>query len=84
MGQQLNVFVLDRDGKPVKATGVTIDIEGIFWKGGTLDERTDNSGHARFQTAEDYEDYRKLKIRVRGQSFGPYRIGDGAYTVQLD
>ncbi len=41
-------------------------------------------GSAEFETAADHENPRELSIRVRGQSFGPYRIGGGAYTVPLD
>jgi len=83
MGHALDVQVLDEDGRPVKGAKVVVDIEGI-WKGGTLEEYTDDDGHAEFMTATDYESSRELTIRVRGQSFGPYDIGGGAYTVQLD
>lgn len=82
MGHSLDVRVLDRAGEPVKRAEVEIRIEGI-WKGGTLSAFTDAEGHAAFETAHDYEDYRKLWISVRGQRFGPYRIGEGAYTVRL-
>lgn len=83
MGHFLDVYVLDRDGDPVEGTEVTIDIAGI-WKGGTLEEYTDSEGHAEFETAENYEPSRGLTIYVRGQSFGPYEISGGAYTVNLE
>lgn len=83
MGHQLDVYVVDDDGDPVDGVQVTIVING-FWKGGSLEEFTDADGHAEFETADDYDDWRKLRIKVRGQSFGPYSIDGGAYTVQLD
>jgi len=83
MSHNLDVYVVDRDGDPVTGTRVEIIIDG-FWKGGSIKEFTDDEGHAEFETADDYEDYRKLKIFVRGQSFGPFKIGGGAYTVELE
>ena len=83
MGHQLDVYVLDSDGDPVAGTLVEIDIAGI-WKGGTLEEYTDDEGHAEFDTAADYEPSRELHIKVRGERFGPYEIEGGAYTVQLE
>ena len=83
LGQSVDVYVLDSDGDPVTGTAVTIDIAGI-WKGGTLDEVTDDGGHAEFETAADYEAGREVTIRVRGQSFGPYDLMDGAFTVTLE
>ena len=83
MGHRLNVFVTDSDGEPVTGRKVTVNIEGL-WKGGTLNEYTDEDGHAEFETAADYESYRELTIHVAGQSFGPYDISGGSYTVELD
>ena len=60
-----------------------IIIDGFF-SGGAIEEYTDGDGQAEFTTADDYESYRKLNIYVRGESFGPYRIKGGAYTVQLE
>ena len=67
------------DGEPVKSTEVAMLIKGI-WKGGSLSEYTDSDGHAQFETAADYEDSRELWITARGQRFGPFEIGGGAYT----
>jgi len=83
MGHFLDVQVLDEDGDPVRGADVEILIKGI-WKGGTLNEFTDEDGHAEFETAADYEDSRELWITVRKQRFGPFEIGGGAYTVRLD
>jgi hypothetical protein len=83
MGHSLDVYVTDAKDAPVRGAEVEVIIEGI-WKGGSIRSYTDRDGHAEFETADDYESSRKLKIRVRGRSFGPYRIGGGAYTVQLD
>jgi len=83
MSHSLDVHVLDSDDRPVKGVKVKILIEG-FWKGGSLEEFTDGDGHAEFETAADYEDGRELTIHVRGQSFGPFSISGGAYTVQLE
>jgi len=83
MGHNLDVNVKDRDGDAVTGTPVRVWIEG-FWKGGSMEEYTDDDGHAEFETAEDYEDSRELYITVRDERFGPYTIDGGAYTVQLD
>lgn len=83
MSHNLDVYVLDSDGDPVSGAEVEVLIEGI-WKGGSLTEYTDSDGHAEFETAADYEDSRELTIYVRGQSFGPYYISGGAYTVTID
>jgi len=83
MGHNLDVYVTDSDGDAVTGTTVGVWIEG-FLKGGSLEEFTDDEGHAEFETAEDYEDSRELWITVRGQRFGPYSIDSGAYTVQLE
>lgn len=84
MGHELSVGVLDSDGEPVEGVEVDIHVSGIF-KGGDLElELTDETGHAEFETAADYEDSRDIYITVRGHRFGPYEIGDGAYTVTLD
>jgi hypothetical protein len=83
MGQSVDVQVLDSEGDPVAGAHVKIDIEGI-WKGGTLEAYTDEDGHAEFETAEDYEDDREVMVYVRGESFGPYDLGEGAFTVTLD
>lgn len=82
MSHSLDVYVVDEDGEPVGGTEVTIIIDGLF-SGGSLEAYTDDEGHAEFETADDYEDSRTLKIYVRGQDFGPYYISGGAYTVQL-
>ena len=83
MSHSLDVYVRDDDGRPVEGVEVKIIIDGIF-SGGSLEAYTDDDGHAEFETADDYEDSRQLSIYVRGQDFGPYYIGGGAYTVQLD
>lgn len=83
MGQCVTVEVLDSDGDPVGHALVKIDIEGII-KGGTLEEYTDDTGHAEFETAADYSDYTEVMIYVRGESFGPYHLNEGAFTVTLD
>jgi len=82
MSHSLNVQVLGNDGDPVEGVKVKIVIDGVF-SGGSLEEFTDSDGHAEFETAGDFESYRKLNIYVRGQSFGPYNIDDDTYTVQL-
>lgn len=82
MSNNLDVFVTDSDGSPVEGAKVRIIIEGLF-SGGSLEEFTDDEGHAEFETGGDYEDSRELTIYVRGESFGPYEIGGGAYTVEL-
>jgi len=83
LSHRLDVHVLDSDGDPVTGTQVEVVIEGI-WKGGSIRERTDDDGHAAFETAADYEPSRKLMIYVRRQKFGPYGIDVGAYTVHLE
>ena len=84
MSHSLSVEVLDSEGEPVECVEVKVHIHGL-WKGGDLESAfTDSDGHAEFETAADYEDSRELDIHVRGESFGPYSIGGGAYTVTLD
>ena len=83
MGHSLDVHVLAENGDPVTHTRVHVFIEG-FWKGGSIDEYTDDDGHAEFETAEDYEASRKLYITVRSQRYCPYSIRDGRWTIQLD
>jgi hypothetical protein len=83
MSHSLDVQVLDCDGDPKEGVKVKIIIKGNI-SGGSLEEFTDSDGHAEFETAGDYESYRELKIYVRGQSFGPYDISGGAYTVRLE
>lgn len=83
MSHYLDVQVLDSDGYAMAGVKVKIIIDGLF-SGGALEEFTDGSGHAEFETAGNYESYRGLSIYVRGQAFGPYNISGGSYTVQLD
>ncbi len=83
MGHALDVYVIDENESPVSGAEVEIVIDGI-WKGGSLTDFTDEDGHAEFETADDYESSRQLNIYVRGESFGPYSISGGAYTVQID
>ena len=83
MSNSLDVQVLDSDGDPMSGVEVTIAIDG-WVSGGTINEYTDDDGHAEFETTQDYEDFQDFWIRVRGQTFGPYDIGGGAFTVQLD
>ena len=83
MPHNLTVEVLDSDGDAMEGVKVKMIIDGIL-SGGSLEAFTDDSGHAEFETAGDYESYRELNIYVRGQSFGPYDIGGGSYTVQLE
>ncbi|MBK1645875.1 hypothetical protein CKO25_14710 [Thiocapsa imhoffii] len=82
MPHRLSVLVLDRQGRPVSATKVSVNIKGIL-SGGFLDAFTDSSGHATLQTAGDYPRSRELTIYVKQQSFGPFPIGGGSYTVNL-
>ena len=83
MSHSLDVYVIDSDEDPVSGVEVEILIDG-FIKGGSLTEYTDDEGHAEFETADDYEDSRQLKIKVRNEWFGPYYISGGTYTVQID
>ena len=84
MGHNLTVEVLDSDGDPVCGTTVLVYVDGIMTGGLLNEEFTDDSGHAEFETGGDYEGWREIVIRVRGQRFGPFRIDGGAYTVQLE
>ena len=84
MGNSIDVQVLYSDGSPIRGAKVEIFIDAGLLSGGRLEEYADDDGHAEFETGEDYPDYQEFTILVRGQSFGPYEIGGGAYTVQLD
>ena len=63
--------------------GVQIVIPGVL-DGGALEGHTDNTGHVQLTTSGDYGATRKLWIRARGKSYGPYSIEQGSYTVSLD
>lgn len=82
MAHNLSVQVLDKNGRTIKGACVVIYIEGMF-SGGKLEGYTGGEGVAEFKTGGDYESSRKLHIKVRGETFGPYRISGGSYTVQL-
>jgi len=82
-GRRSDVFVIDDDDdRPVDGKQVIVNIDEI-WKGGTLRCRTDDTGHAIFETAADYESSRGFNIKVDRQRFGPYRVGDIRFTVRL-
>lgn len=84
MGHNLTVQVLDADGDPAPGKTVAIHVTG-FWKGGDLeDDVTDETGHAHFETADDYEDSREIWIYVDGEKVAEEEIGEGWYTVNLD
>jgi hypothetical protein len=86
MSHDLTVFVCRRDGRAAdRGWRVTVFIEG-FWKGGNIEGFTDDTGHAYFTTADDYESWRKLWISIPtlGKNYGPFEIGGGSYTVTLD
>jgi hypothetical protein len=82
MDRRLSVDVLDGDGNPVAGTRVTLDIHGI-WQDGVLEACTDDAGRAAFKTSAYCGNDRAVTIYVRGERFGPYRIGEERYTVQL-
>lgn len=86
MSHYLSVEVLDSDGDPVKHAKVSVWLESnLGLRGGRLEPAfTDDSGHAEFETAQDYDDSHELYIRVKDQRFGPFEISGGSYTVQLD
>lgn len=83
MSNYFDVQVLNSEGDPVEGAGVDVLVRGLV-TGGEMSEYTDTDGHAEFETAGDYEDSREIVITVRGQRFGPFEIGGGAFTVTLD
>ena len=83
MSHSLDVYVLDADGDPVPHVRVGMNIDGLL-SGGHLESYTDDDGHAELETAGDYDDSRQLTIYCRYESFGPYAIGDGRWTIQLE
>jgi hypothetical protein len=88
VSHNLTVQVIKKDGRVLeRGTRVTVWIEG-FWKGGSMERYTNGTGHAYFETADDYESSTKLWISVPlyDQKFGPFSIGGGSYiyTVTLD
>jgi hypothetical protein len=83
MPHNLTVQVVSSNGKPRHGVRVEILIKGFF-SGGSLESFTDKKGLAKFVTDGNYERSRKLNISVRKQSFGPFDIGGGSYTVQID
>lgn len=86
-GYDIDVLMLDADGDPVRGARVKIYLDegnalADFWKAGSLEEFTDDEGHAEFRTATEH---RYVTIQCRGQEFGPHDVEDGsAFTVKLE
>ncbi len=82
MSHYLSIQVLDKNHHHVRGVEVQIVVQGIL-DGGTLEGHTDSAGHVQLTTVNDYDATRKLWIRVRGKSFGPYSVAQGSHTVTL-
>lgn len=83
MPHQLSIQVLNWKGEPEEGVLVQVSIDGWFGGGDLESSITDDDGHAFFETADDYEASRKVNISARGQYFGPFEIGGGAYTINV-
>ena len=79
----VHVVVVDEAGDPVTGQDVAVRFSDAGAPGTVSHQYTDAKGHAEFlleHTAEPLH----VKIVVRGQSFGPYAVQNGAkYTVEL-
>lgn len=84
MGNSILVHVQDGNQDPVEGVRVEVYVySGLWARGGDMEGETDENGHAFMETADDYESSRQIKIKVRGEEFGPYEIGDGPFTVEI-
>jgi hypothetical protein len=85
MGNCIDIQVFNSLGEPCELVNVHVFIHGLgLISGGSIDEYTDSDGHVSIETHHDYEPSREFTINVRGQIFGPYEIGGGDFTVQLE
>jgi hypothetical protein len=82
MSHSLDVYVRSSDGNPMIGVGVEVTINGIEC-GGSLHECTDDKGHAHFETASGFVDYRELTY-VGDRWFGPFQFSGGCYTIRLE
>ncbi len=79
----VHVFVVDEDGNPVTGQDVAAHCAATSNPGTVSHQYTDGEGHAGF-FIEPTAGPLHVKIFVRGESFGPYTVENGAeYTVAL-
>ena len=79
----VHVFVVDEDGNPVTGQRVSAHFSYGRFHDTVSYQFTDAKGHAEF-LREHHADPRLVEIFVRGESFGPYALENGAnYTVEI-
>jgi hypothetical protein len=75
---QFSVYVVDKEGEPV--VGMQVTIHWSVWRG-QLEEYTDDTGHAWFDSPGDAGDG---TIYINGENQGEHYIDDGdAFTVEI-
>ena len=79
----VHVFVVDDAGDPVTGQDVAAHFSDTGAPGTWSHQYSDVEGHAEF-LLEHAAESPHVKIVVRGQSFGPYTVEEGArYTVEI-
>ena len=79
----VHVFVVDDDGDPVTGEDVAAHFSHARPPDTVSHQYTDAKGHAEFSREHRAEPLH-VEIFVRGQSFGPYTVEEGAgYTVAI-
>ena len=79
----VHVFVVDDAGDPVTGQDVAAHFSDTGAPSTRSYQYTDVEGHAEF-VCEHAAEPRHVGIVVRGQSFGPYTVEEGArYTVEI-
>ena len=81
--RSVHVFVVDENGDPVTGQDVTAHCSSARGPNTVRHQYTDVAGHAEF-LGEHTANPLDVAIVVRGQSYGPYAVEDGArYTVTI-
>ena len=82
MGISFSVQVLDASGDPAASVKVRARFPSFPAGEVSLEEFTDSSGQASFETAGSH--HKTVKLSARGEHFGPYDLDEGAdYTINL-
>lgn len=84
MGNEILVHVQDSNQEPVEGVKVELYVySGLWARGGDMEGETNEDGNAFMETTDNYESSRQIKFEVQGQEYGPYKIGDSPFTVEL-
>ena len=82
-GNSVQLLVVDEEGEPVTGQDVAAHFSCAREPNTVRHQYTDVQGHTEF-FCEDADEPLHVKFFVRGKSFGPYTVEDGAkYTVKI-